>query len=132
MLGGRSEGRRVFQKGALQHRLALPRSTALILGALGRILSVFITLSLLNRQQRAVFRRSFRISDAVGTLQAVEKVVARGICAPELVVLDLRPSSNKSPAKRTSNRASLTSTETLSSTSSAQPLPCEPSEVPPI
>src|SRR5215218_9618142 len=42
---------------------------------------------------------------------------------PELVVLDLKPSSNKSPAKRTSNRASLTSTETRSSTSSAQPLP---------
>jgi hypothetical protein len=41
---------------------------------------------------------------------------------PELVVLVLTPSSNKSPAKRTSNRASLTSTETLSSTSSAQPL----------
>src|SRR5215207_5743258 len=48
---GRSEERRVFQKGALQHRLALPRSTALILGALGRILSVFITVSLLNRRQ---------------------------------------------------------------------------------
>jgi hypothetical protein len=28
------------------------------MGALGRILSVFITLSLLNRQQRAVFRKS--------------------------------------------------------------------------
>src|SRR5215203_2277524 len=42
---------------------------------------------------------------------------------PELVVLDLKPSSNKSPDKRTSNRASLTSTETRSSTSSAQPLP---------
>src|SRR5215207_5200429 len=41
---------------------------------------------------------------------------------PELVVLVLTPSSNKSPAKRTSNRASLTSTETLSLTSSAQPL----------
>src|SRR5215212_4091558 len=48
---------------------------------------------------------------------------------PELVVLDLTPSSNKSPAKRTSNRASLTSTETLSSTSSAQPL-ARPEEEP--
>src|SRR5215203_3221592 len=48
---------------------------------------------------------------------------------PELVVLVLTPSSNKSPAKRTSNRASLTSTETLSSTSSAQPL-ARPEEEP--
>jgi hypothetical protein len=48
---------------------------------------------------------------------------------PELVVLVLTPSSNKSPAKRTSNRASLTSTETLSLTSSAQPL-ARPEEEP--
>src|SRR5215208_6660356 len=57
-----------YQKRPLQRHLALPRTAASILGALWRILSVFITLSLLNRQQRAVFRRSFRISDAVGTL----------------------------------------------------------------
>ena len=48
---------------------------------------------------------------------------------PELVVLDLTPSRNKNPAKRTSNRASLTSTETLSLTSSAQPL-ARPEEEP--
>jgi hypothetical protein len=57
----------VRPKPPLQHHLALPCSAASISGVFGRILSIFITLWLLNTRVRAVlFSRSFRISDAVG------------------------------------------------------------------
>jgi hypothetical protein len=68
-LGQKRSTTGVFQQPdlSLQHHLALPRSTASVLGGFGRILSIFIALSLLNTLAvGSVFSRSFRISDAVG------------------------------------------------------------------
>jgi hypothetical protein len=59
---------------ALQHQLALPGSVASISDAFQRTLSIFTTLFAPQYVLRTVFRRSFRISDAAGRGQPVEKV----------------------------------------------------------
>ena len=50
----------------LQHQLALPGSVASISDAFQRTLSIFTILFAPQYVLRTVFRRSFRISDAVG------------------------------------------------------------------
>jgi hypothetical protein len=69
-------------EGALQHQLALPGSVASMSDVFQRTLSIFTTLFAPQYVLRTVFRRSFRISDAVGGV--LRSTLAEGARPAEL------------------------------------------------